>query len=1178
METTREPKWTKEQLSAINTRGCNLLVSAGAGAGKTAVLVQRIINMITNEDVKTDIDKLLIVTFTNAAASEMRERIGIAVSKELHKNPDSKSLQRQLTLLNKASITTIHSFCLEVIKNNFRCIDLDPNFRIGDETEIMLLKTDALEEIFEGKYEEEDNEFLKLVEAYGGNHDDKNLQDLVLALYNFSMSSPEPEKWINESVENFNINDDFNFKNTKWAKVLMEDIEIELSGIESTIKNAIITAEKAKGLEPYAINFKDDLANIEFILKGEGKFSTLKRLKKDSNYDEELQDKLKKIREDYKKKIKALGEDINSLEDNQALCDLKNLYPLMKSLGNLIIDFKRKFSVRKKDKGIIDFNDIEHFCLNILNENDEVVKELRNKYEEVLVDEYQDSNLVQEAILQKVSRKEPIPNLFMVGDVKQSIYRFRQAKPELFLQKYNTYSEEEGADNRKVLLYKNFRSRKEIIDGVNFIFKSIMSENIGEIDYNDKEKLNMGANYEELHHENEIELHIIESENEVELDEVEEDEEDAPDKVQIEARLIGKRIKELMKQNENLSFKDIVVLMRSPSNWAEVFIEEFKNIGIPVYADTNTGYFKSVEVSTVLSLLQIIDNPIQDIPMLAVLRSPIAFFTSEELGQIRLKDSNASIYNCMIKIKDEEGELKNKITWLLDKLNYWREKSLFTPIDEFIWYLYKDTGFYGYVGAMPGGAQRQANLRLLFQKAGVFEKTVYKGLFNFINFINRLKITSGDMGEAKVLGENENVVRIMSIHKSKGLEFPVVFLAGCGKNFNLSDINRKMLYHHTLGLGPEYVDVERRITHTTIFKEAIKKKILLESLSEEMRILYVAFTRAKEKLIITGSVKNLKKAVSTWSEGLGEYNLMKAKNYLDWIAPAIMQHEQGEPLRSLDATSFPEEYLEDESKWKVMLWKGKDVLTDEHKNEETDEMQCCHSDCTEEINRRLNYIYPFIASSNLPNKISVTELKRSLTDEEDVSAQLFTASLKKPRFIEEQKGLTATEKGTATHYVMQQIRLKKEDMSLHYIKEEINRLLVEQFITKEWADGVNPYKICNFFKSNLGQRILKSNKVKREIPFYLQLSAREIYKNLQDEYKDENIIVQGIVDCYFEEDDGIILLDYKTDYATEENIEELINKYKIQLEYYKTVLQKIIEKPVKEKYIYFFGLDKEVSI
>ena len=636
---------------------------------------------------------------------------------------------------------------------------------------------------------------------------------------------------------------------------------------------------------------------------------------------------------------------------------------------------------KKKKKNIIDFNDIEHFCLKILTEKDKqggiipslVALKLREKYDEILIDEYQDSNLVQDFILGTVSRKDSEnPNLFMVGDVKQSIYKFRQAKPELFLEKYRTYSDNEGDRSRKILLYKNFRSRKEIIYGTNFIFKQIMSQDIGELNYNDREALNVGADY--IEHGDligitggAIELNIIEKkEKEIfELNINEEDEEQV-DNIRLEARLVCQRINQLLrpiseentfkvfdkqsKQYRKVEYKDIVILLRATSAWSPVFVEELKAASIPVYADTGTGYFDTIEIKTILSLLQIIDNPLQDIPLLAVLRSPIASFSAEELIDIRMIDSKVTYYEALKKAADlsvspkgtddeiaigkegasieefkeeymgmnvcfsgvqeeniinlndvesmdeyvynsqiihnegikqcNEDEFYNKYkidkklcikaSYFLKTLNYLRERSLHMPIDEFIWHLYTSTGYYGYVAAMSGGVQRQANLRVLFQRAKQYEQISYKGLFNFVNFINRLKVSSGDMGSAKILGENENVVRIMSIHKSKGLEFPVVILSGTGKNFNLMDMNKSVLFHHSLGFGPDYVDYERRIAYPTIIKQAIRKKIKIESLSEEMRILYVALTRAKEKLIITGAVQDLKKSVKKWSGTLIE--------------------------------------------------------------------------------------------------------------------------------------------------------------------------------------------------------------------------------------------------------------------------------------------------------------------
>ncbi|MBU3176253.1 helicase-exonuclease AddAB subunit AddA [Clostridium estertheticum] len=1354
-EVKSDVTWTDDQKKAILTRDCNILVAAAAGSGKTAVLVERIIKIVTDEDRPTDIDKLLVVTFTNAAASEMRERIAAAISKELHNNPQSKLLQRQLTLLNKSSITTIHSFCLEVIRNNFHVVDLDPNFRIADGTEAVLLKQEALEELFEDRYiaienenksdedktEEnssldvpvnprfpnlESNSFLNLVEAYSNNKEDLGLQGIVLSLYNFAMSSTDPDKWLIDSAENFNIKDGASFSDTPWAKVLMDDTKIELLGIEKVMVKALKIVEDNEAIILYNEVFKSDLALIADLLSAanncfenlattfeELSFAKLPSIK--ACKDKEKQKVVQEIRNKVKKQLQELQKQVMNANSEASLEDIKELYPLMMELSQLVIDLQEKYREKKKERSIIDFNDFEHYCLDILIKKDEegevvlgddgkpepssVAIGLRNKYEEILIDEYQDSNMVQETLLNIISREKiGSPNVFMVGDVKQSIYRFRQARPELFLAKYNSYSKDEGAKTRKITLYKNFRSRETVINAVNYIFKQIMCKNIGDLDYTDEEALNLGAHFDELVGQGTVggpvELHIIEKEiKDPENDENEEEsggqvstieddvksegqintnEDETPTNIELEANIVAKRIKELMsriddqgnetepfkvydkniKQYRDVDYKDIVILLRATSAWAPSFLEQLKLENIPVYADTGTGYFSTVEIQIIMSLLQIIDNPRQDIPMLSVLRSPIGGFTSEELVDIRIGQREVSFYEAMVNFvefkdtqsedkEDQSGDKKlepgdkncyledkqldfvdKKLKRFLKKLDHFREICTYMPIDEFIWYLYTDTGYYGYIGAMPGGPQRQANLKVLFQRARQYEETSYKGLFNFINFINKLKVSSGDMGSAKTLGENENVVRIMSIHKSKGLEFPVVFLSGMGKNFNLMDINKSILFHYELGYGPDYVDPIRRISYPTVLKQALKKTIKIESLAEEMRVLYVALTRAKEKLIITGSIRNIDKNLSRMSssldessEKLGEYEILKGKSYLDWIIPAVIRHVDGKPLRERiqigdenlhllsDPSSFivrfwnrehikKDEQMEEETlvsaEERLSLLKEKSIydksLDDKLSQEELSSQKLSEEKLMAEIEKRLGFVYKYGKSTKMPTVLTVTELKRKFNVEltEADSGNMYAPRLiNKPKFLEEVKGLSPAEKGTAMHSVLQRLDLTRVTTSSE-IEEQVKILIEKSLISKEEGKAVRIDKLGKLFKTLLGQRMIKAyalNLLKREVPFHMEISSTDIDKSLPVEiYGDEQIMLQGIIDCYFEENGQVILVDYKTDFVKNGEVNLLIDKYKSQLDYYAKALEVTLGVNVKERYIYSFSTDEAVEV
>lgn len=1248
-----DTKWTEDQLKAITTRGCNLLVAAAAGSGKTAVLVERIIRIITNENNPVDIDRLLVVTFTSAAAAEMRERIAAAISKALEVNPNSKVLQRQLTLLSRANITTMHSFCLDVIKNYYHVIDLDPTFRIADETENTLLKLEVINDMFEDYYESENIEFRNLIEAYSGSRDDQRLKDIILDLYRFSMSGPWPEKWLVNNAEEFNIETIEELNKTIWINILKETISIEVTGYIKMLEKAVGIIRDTEGLEPYEETFLEDLDMFKKVEESltlgirelytsinSISFSRLKSVKKDKVSDEENLEIVKSIRDSIKKKISKLIEDSFSMTIEDALNGIKNSYPYMKMISHLTLDFINRFKEKKRERNILDFNDLEHLCLKILIERDEdnninpssVANGFREYFDEVLVDEYQDSNNVQEAIIDLVSRKTlENPNVFMVGDVKQSIYRFRQAKPELFLDKYNRYPLEYGDLNRKIQLYKNFRSREEVISGVNYIFKEVMSKTVGELEYNDEEALNLGASYKESNDESTIiagpiELHILdksgeyttEVEDEYDGDVSVEEEEDI-DSIGLEARIVARRIKELLNPESNtgkifkvldketgeyrpLKYKDIVILLRATRNWSEIFLEEIGSEGIPVYADTGTGYFETIEIRTMMSLLKVIDNPMQDVPMISVLRSPLVSFSAEELGDIRLLDKEKYFYEIIKGVSDNiydvNEELKNKCKVFINNLGKWRNKSIYTPIDEFIWYLYMDTAYYGYVGAMPNGKLRQANLKILFQRARQFEKTSFKGLFNFINFINKLRNSSGDMGSAKVLGENEDVVRIMSIHKSKGLEFPVVFTCGFGKQFNLMDLNKSILYHDDLGFGPDYVDLERRNSYSTLAKEAIKKKILFETLSEEMRILYVAFTRAKEKLIITGATKNLEKSISRWvsSSALDENivppsEVLKGKSYLDWIGMAICKHRDGEDLRKYIGANNSST-VNDFSTWNTKMWtknllyvEKNEVAVDE--NEEIDLFINSDVDYIDkEIERRLNYKYKYDLSGMLPSNVSVSDLKRSLYNNEDddiITVNIFSnKEVLKPKFLQEKRGLSSSERGTIAHFIMQKLDLDKVNTK-EEIDTQIYSMKDKSLLTEEEIKAIKKISFISFFKSNLGKRMLKvfnqGKLVKRELPFYTEISSLNIDNTLPKEvYGNENVRLQGIIDCIFEEEDKIVLLDYKTDYVEYGKESEILDKYRIQIKYYKDAVEKITGKEVKESYLYLFGLNKEVKI
>ena len=1345
------PKWTQEQQNVIDSRGGNLLVAAAAGSGKTAVLVERIIQMILNSDLKIDIDKLLVVTFTNAAASEMRERIGDAISKKLDENPEDEHLQDQLVLLNKASITTIHSFCLEVIKSNFHKINLDPNFRIGDETECSLMKLEAIDETFDILYEQNDEEFCYLVDCYAEKRGDSNLQNLILSIYSFVMASPYPKVWLKESAEDFNITDDFDFATSKWAKAILETVKIQMEGIEKSLCKAIEDVYGIDELVTFTDKLKIEYEKIKEILYAcdtswsdayrqissmtfENYAKGVKRIPKDApSYIKEEKDKAKKIRDNAKKSIEKIKTSVFNKNYDDLKDEIKFLYPIVKSLSDVVLMFEQIYSQKKRDKGIIDFNDIEHFALQILTETDEngdfvfdeegknipsdIALEYREKFYEIFIDEYQDSNQVQEVILSTIAKQKE-PNRFMVGDVKQSIYRFRQAKPEIFLQKYATYDTDLSSKYKKIMLYKNFRSRKEVVDSVNYIFEHIMSKNLGEIDYNEEEKLNLGANFEEVEDEKIIlggatEIHLMEKKvPEVEDPDEEEEEGEDLDASQIEARMVGKIIRDIMRPNENgeimqvfdkkletyrnVEYKDIVILLRATSAWAPVFAEELINMDIPTYADMGQGYFETMEIQVIMSFLKVIDNPMQDIPLIAILRSPIYGFTPEDFIDIRITDKKVSFYEAMMmfvgekidlsneeeqdiaedEISDDIGneiidvnineensyvdadmddyyqninyedfeyeneefiyndevmyesyisenveddliyeinsniegdeesqksELELKVRRFLDDLKELQEKSMYMSTDEFLWYIYTNSGYYAYCGALPGGSQRQANLRILFERAKQFEETSFKGIFNFINFISKLKKSNSDMGSAKTLGENANVVRIMSIHKSKGLEFPIVICSGMGRNFNTMDFRKDVLYHHELGYGPQIVDFERRISYPSIAKEALKCKINIENISEEMRILYVALTRAKEKLIITSSIKDIEQNMHKWSSNIStekmvsKYDILNGKNYMDWMMPAIIKHKDLEDIRETYnlSTSIS---MEDESKWSVKTWSRDDIDFEKHEKEgirevlNTMDLSQHDTEYYEQIEKKLNFEYPYLGVVKKAASISVTEIKKRQEEYEEQEDSLglykHKTTLKKPKFLSEsQKSekITGARRGTIVHLIMEVLDFEKVNTESE-IKAQIQDLVKRRIITEKESQVLSPRKIMRFFKSPIAKRMLSSKFVKREQKIYTQIKMNDIYlndeifKNNRETYENESVMLRGVIDLYFEEDDGLVILDYKTDFVEENNKKEIIHKYKKQIEIYADVLSKLTGKKVKEKYLYLFGIDEQVKV
>ena len=1201
-----EVKWTEEQSQAIHEKGSNILVAAAAGSGKTAVLVERIINKIIQEEI--DIDKLLVVTFTNAAASEMRERILNAIYKKIEEEPTNLRLQKQITLLNKSNICTIHSFCLDVIRNNFYEINISPNFRIGDTAEIELLKEEVLDELFEDLYLKEDEGFLKLLEIYTSYKDDEPLKDIVKSIYNFIQSAPFPEKWLAEKVKLFDIDiENTDFAETVWGKIILnnykECIEENILGLKKIKKE--LDAENE--LEKFSQALRLDIENLESLLVNLNSWDKSYELAKTFSFvrwpsskkiNSETPAFVKEKRDMINAKFKKLKDSIFIYTSAEVLSDLKNMYEVLNLLQAIILKFNENYKKAKLERNIIDFNDIEHLALKILIKDEdgkyvpsEIAKKYQDKFEEIAIDEYQDSNMVQEYILTSISKGN---NIFMVGDVKQSIYKFRQAMPELFLNKYKTYKlkkEKTEADDLKIQLFKNFRSRKNILDTTNIIFQEIMSQDLGDVDYNEDEYLNLGANYEEPQLENidfagKTEINIINLEDTTK--DVQEDEEDnvKTERIEnsiLEARYVAKKINELVNSNyyvldkkegyRKVTYKDIVVLLRSTTELSPIYEKEISDLGMPVYSETSTEYLNSVEIQLIMSCLKIIDNPMQDIPLVTVMRSMIGGFTDNDLIEIRLADKYENFYESIVKARIQVNEeLRNKIDSFLELINNWREASEFLALDELIWKIYMDTGYYNYVGLMQNGKLRQANLKMLFERAKQYESASFKGVFNFINFIDKLKLRNNDLGAAKIIGENENVIRIMSIHKSKGLEFPVVFLSSTGKNFNLKDLREKILIHQEIGFGPNYENSELKIEYPTLAKEAIKMVSKRESISEEMRVLYVALTRAKEKLIITGIEKDLQKSIESKEKELQIYEnednskinskiLENYKSYLDWIELVYLKNK----IRNSDIFEFNviskaeilNQTVESEAERKDVL---KDIANKKVSKENM-----------EKIKNILEWEYKYKDSTEMPSELSVSKIKELSKDKAE---EKYGVTLKKPNFLVEKTELTPAEKGTIMHLCLQKLNYK-EEYNLEKLKNMVNNLVKQEIILPKEAECVNYNKIIAFLKSNIWKEMRTAKVVEQEKAFYLNLKANEIYQNNAE----DEILVQGIIDLYYiTNNDELVLVDYKTDYVENNNEQSLEDKYNIQLEIYKKALEESLNRKVDKVYIYSTWLNKEIEI
>lgn len=1125
----------------------------------------------------------------------MREKILEAIYKKIEENPEDENLQKQVILLNKASISTIHSFCLDVIKNNFCEIDVSANTRIADDSEILLLQQEVIDDLFEEKYEEEDSNFIKLIKTYTKYNQDEVLKDLILRVYSYIQASPFPEEWLEEQIGKLNIEDGTNFSDTVWGKIITENANQILEDSILKLQNIRTKMTRFPELDKFTAKIEDDIDKYTYIQNNLSDWDTaveaINTLKnaiwtKDQKITNDLKDEAKDVRESTKDEFKKVKKLMNCSSE-EAVQDIKYMYPILKMLKDLILEFSQKVYQRKREKNIMDFSDMEHLALKILVKKDEngnvvkseIAKKYENKFEEIAIDEYQDSNLVQEYILTSVSRGN---NIFMVGDVKQSIYKFRQARPKLFLDKYDSYKlEPVNGEDRKIQLFKNFRSRSNILDFTNLVFEDIMSRELGNIEYNQDEYLNLGANFETIQNQDyktELEILDLSEENDdiwkTDEEETEEEQEKVEDVV-LEARFVARKIKELIDDKyqiidkktgrRDIQYKDIAILLRTSSGVANVYEKEISELEIPVYSDSSSQYLQSVEIETIMSLLRIINNPMQDIPLVTVMRSPIGNFTDNELIEIRMADRNSSFYEALLK---SDLEKAHRFLALLKEL---REDEEYMTLDEWIWNIYTKTGYMNYVNLMPNGALRVSNLRMLFERAKQYEEASFKGLYNFINFIDKIKFNQEDLKAAKIIGENENVVRIMTIHKSKGLEFPVVILAGVGKQFNFRDLNGKILLDQDLGMGPQYIDSDRYIEFKTLAKKALAIKEKNEAISEEMRILYVALTRAKEKLIIVGRQKDVNKKMSEKQKLLEIYStiddnkinpylLQKYKTYLDWLE-LIYLKEGVANTKNLFTVN-----INKKEKTSVKIENEVEDISEkiiEESNKNNDEQE------KEKIKEILNWQYKYQSIEGIPTKTSVSKLKEEREQEIQITQE--------PKFINEEvkTKLTGAQKGTLIHLCLQKMR-ETEEYNLEKITELIEGLKDKEIITEIEAQNIDKEKLLEYTNSQLWTELKQAKEIHKEHPFYINIKASRIYNQINKE-DDENILVQGVIDLFFiDKDDKLILVDYKTDYVQHEN--ELIEKYKGQLDLYKEALEQSLDKKVDRMCIYSVYLNKLIEI
>ncbi len=1213
-------KWTSEQKKVIDLRDRDILVSAAAGSGKTAVLVERIVNRICVDNPPVDIDRMLVVTFTKAAAAEMRERVSRAIDSLKELKPDDENLQRQSTLVHNALITTIDSFCLFVVQNNFAQLNLDPDFRIGDQAELKLMLKDALTQVFEDNYAREDNEaFINLIDTYSKGRNDSAVRQMVEDIYYKAGSSSWPRKWMNSLLRLYDIKSAKQLEDSEIIKEIVDYSRVLLEEAVQELTMAKDLASATPGLEKYALTLSEDIALFDGMADGMadvtgyvgmqeflnkisfGRIAVIRKF----DGDEKKKERVKSMRDATKKKVDGIKQKYFGMSIELMYEQLERQRPFVKELIRLSLEFYDAMEAVKTRKRVFDFSDIEHFALRILVDEQtleptETAREFSKHFEEIMIDEYQDSNQVQEDILTAISREhQGVGNMFMVGDVKQSIYRFRMARPELFMEKYNTYTSDDSAHQR-IDLHKNFRSRNEVLDFTNDIFYKIMAADLGNVQYDDDAALYPGASYPEETMRTELLLVDYKDED---LSEIIEDEDG--DKVQIEALLIANRIRSLMEngmvtdkktgQLRAVQYRDIVILSRSVATWGNTVAAVLKDCDIPAHVESNTGYFSSYEIQVILSMLRILDNPLQDIPMAAVLASPIVGMDDEELAQIRSAFKGVSFAQAALSaMAGEDGYEDEKLKAFALVFERLRGAVADTPIHELLYMMLDETGFYRYASAMPAGKRRRQNIDMLIEMAAAYEKTSYKGLFHFVRYIDIQQKYEIDYGEADTAGENDDVVRIMTIHKSKGLEFPVVFVSGLGKGFNTQDTKSDLVIHEKLGLGLVEKTKSPRTKRPSLIRNEIVSRIKRENLGEELRVLYVALTRAKEKIILTGGLSNAQKSFEKYRGNVNANQPISfgqregAGCYLDWIIPAMLSYPDKYTVSTVDATEFAARTAMDMA------------ANDISKAQLIGHISAADETKAKELAEEFDFEYAYASDITKKSKYSVSELKHdSMVEKYDSTER----EAERPKFLLEEKetyvpdfarddeaGGASNEskepknaagvnqgalRGTAVHRVMECLDFKslcdidtKDHVAVSaFVKKSMDEMLKKGLITDDMYRLTRPKLIEQFISSDVAARMAQADK------------RGDLYKEKPFVMDYEGVLVQGIIDVFWLENDKIVLLDYKTDRVNA--AKELIDRYSTQLKLYADALGRIFSTDGKsiqadERLIYSFRLQQTI--